>query len=86
MAIISDDKSVDAQSIASELESDRFQATEERDEVKEVEQLAATETSRIQRWRLTLTLALVATAVAVTWTTYRISKNEQDEQYFQAVS
>jgi hypothetical protein len=53
---------------------------EERDEVKEIRKLAEKETGRVRLWRFVVTCVLLATALAVTLTTfYSLEMKEQDK-------
>lgn len=59
---------------------------EERDEVQEVKKMAAGDTNRVRMWRFVVTGCLVATAVAITVTTYCFLKDEQEHNFNVAVS
>lgn len=61
-------------------------ASQERDEVREVQKLASKDTSRINLWRYVVTLVLLATAAAVTLTTYLFLKEEENSNFVEAVS
>ena len=82
--------SLDLNSSGSQLGTQRTSrsssSNEERDEVKEILQLAAKETAWIRRWRILTTLVLLGTACAVTVTTYRFLESEQKSNFEQAVS
>ena len=58
---------------------------EGRDEVKEIQRIAAKETAWIRRWRILTTLVLLGTACAVTFATYRFLEDEQRKNFEQAV-
>lgn len=58
---------------------------DDRDEVKQIQRLAAKETTWIRRWRFLTTLVLLGTACAVTMTTYRFLQEEQSKNFEQAV-
>ena len=57
-----------------------------RDEKKEVYKMSAKDTFRVQLWRAAVTLVLLLTAFAVTWTTYRLLKDEEESNFEVAVS
>ena len=58
----------------------------ERDEVKEVRRVAQRETFNVKVWRFAMSGALLMTAMAVTFTTYKFLKNDQYEAFETAVS
>ena len=60
--------------------------TEERDEVKEVQRMAQTDTRHVVIWRLIVSTSLLLTAVAVTATTYFFLIEEQQNNFQTAVS
>lgn len=57
-----------------------------RDEVREIQRLSAKDTRRIRLWRVVVTCSLLATAIAVTLTTYRQLDEEQLQNFEVAVS
>ena len=59
---------------------------EERDEILEIRKQSSKETTRVRIWRVLVTLALLATAVAVTATTYILLVNQEDENFRNVVS
>ena len=59
---------------------------EERDEVKEVQKMSQQDTNKVNLWRLAATLVLIAVACAVTYTTYRFLKLEEQSNFETAVS
>ena len=59
---------------------------EERDEVKEVLKLSENHTAWMRRVRVVVFLSLLLTGVAVTGTTYILSRQEQDKSFHLAVS
>ena len=61
-------------------------SVEERDEVREVERVAAKDTRRLHVSRAVVTLVLLLTALAVTLTTYFSLKKEEDTNFETAVS
>ena len=85
-----DGESLDLNASGSQLGTQRISRSsssdENRDEVKEIQQLAAKETAWIRRWRVLATLVLLGTACAVTSTTYRFLESEQKTNFEQAVS
>ena len=58
---------------------------EVRDEVQEVQKLASKDTRRLHLWRVVVTLVLLATAIVVTFTTYSFLKQEQSDNFHEAV-
>jgi hypothetical protein len=63
-----------------------FKEPEERDEVKEVRKIAEKETHRVRLWRFVVTCVLLATALAVTLTTYYSLEREEQDKFERAVS
>ena len=59
---------------------------EERDEVREMEKLAAKDTSRIRFWRFLVIGSLLVTGAAVTASTYILLLNDQHNNFVTAVS
>jgi hypothetical protein len=57
----------------------------DRDEVKEVRKLSSKDTTRIRCWRLVVTVVLLLTAFAVTFTTYRLLQQQEHENFVTAV-
>lgn len=66
--------------------SDLTNEEKDRDEVKEIEKYLEKETGRVILMRWATTLAILATAMVVTFTTYRLLKNEQVNNFEEAVS
>jgi hypothetical protein len=58
----------------------------DRDEVKEVRKLSSKDTTRIRCWRFVVTLVLLLTAFAVTFTTYILLQQQEHENFVTAVS
>ena len=58
----------------------------ERDEVREIKQWSSRDTRRIRLWRFLVTMSIVATAAAVTATTYILLKQEETDDFETAVS
>lgn len=58
----------------------------ERDEIREVQKIASKDTTRITVWRYVVTFVLLATALAVTLTTYFFLQEEETRNFTQAVS
>lgn len=54
---------------------------EERDEIKEVERMSSKDTSRLQKWRIVVTLVLLMTALAVTLTSYNVLRQERTDTF-----
>ena len=59
---------------------------EARDEVREIRELAKKDTRRVRMWRLFVTVALLATSCSVTVTTYRLLRQEEEDNFETAVS
>lgn len=59
---------------------------EARDEVKEIRDLAKKGTKRVRMWRLVVTVALLVTSCAVTLTTFRLLRKEEEDKFKTAVS
>jgi uncharacterized membrane protein YcjF (UPF0283 family) len=57
----------------------------DRDEVKEVRKLSSKDTTRIRFWRLVVTMVLLLTAFAVTFTTYTFLQQQEHENFVTAV-
>ena len=57
-----------------------------RDEVDEVRKMSSKETGRLRLWRLVVTSVLLLTAFAVTFTTYTLLEEQEDENFKTAVS
>jgi hypothetical protein len=56
-----------------------------RDEVGEVRKMASKDTNRLYLWRIIVTGVLLLTAFAVTFTTYTLLKQQEDENFKTAV-
>jgi hypothetical protein len=56
-----------------------------RDEVGEVRKLSSKDTHRLRLWRIVVTGVLLLTACAVTFTTYALLKEQEDENFHTAV-
>ena len=61
------------------------EAADRRDEVGEVRKLSSKDTHRLRLWRLVVTCVLLLTAFAVTFTTYMLLKQQEDENFHTAV-
>ena len=70
-------------SVSSDVESS---TPERRDEVQVIKKEARGETIKVLTWRLITTAALIVTAVAVTWTTYSLLAEQEQESFETAVS
>jgi hypothetical protein len=57
----------------------------DRDEVKEVRKFSSKDTTRIRCWRLVVTVVLLLTAFAVTFTTYTFLERQEHENFITAV-
>ena len=60
--------------------------TGKRDEILEIRKQSQKETARVRVWRILATLALLATAVAVTVTTYMLLADREDQNFRNVVS
>ena len=56
-----------------------------RDEVGEVRKMSSKDTNRLRLWRIVVTGVLLLTAFAVTFTTYTLLKQQEDENFQTAV-
>ena len=57
----------------------------DRDEVKEVRKIASKDTTRIRVWRYVITLVLLLTAFAITFATFTLLKQQENENFETAV-
>ena len=57
-----------------------------RDEVKAVREQSKAETFQVLKWKLAATLALLATALIVTFTTYKLMVEQEDKIFRNVVS
>ena len=57
----------------------------DRDEVNEVRKIASKDTTRIRVWRFVITLVLLLTAFAITFATYSLLKQQENENFETAV-
>jgi len=67
-------------------EDDDQSPDQERDESAEIRKLAQRETTRVRIWKVILLAIIAATAAAVTAGTYRILKQEEEDDFETAVS
>ena len=58
---------------------------ERRDEVGEVRKMSSKDTNRLRWWRIVVTGVLLLSAFAVTFTTYTLLKQQEDENFQTAV-
>ena len=77
---------MDEHSVGTDEASISLESQGSRDEVKEILKYSQKETKRVQTWRLLVTLALVATGVVVTMTTYRSLVDQEENNFEDAVS
>lgn len=56
-----------------------------RDEVGEVRKMSSQDTNRLRWWRVIVTGVLLLTALAITFTTYVLLKQQEDENFQTAV-
>lgn len=64
---------------------DGSRSSRERDEIGEVRKMSSVDTNRVRMWRLAVAMCLLVTGVAITTTTYRFLKNEQNSNFNMAV-
>ena len=57
-----------------------------RDEVIEVRKMSSKDTNRLRLWRIIVTGVLLLTAFAITYTTFVLLKNQEDDNFRTAVS
>ena len=57
-----------------------------RDEVGEVRKMSSKDTNRLRLWRFVVTGVLLLTAFAITFTTYTLLEQQEDENFQTAVS
>lgn len=74
-----DDQGVDTTTTESE-------QVDRRDEVGEVRKLSSKDTKRLHWWRIVVTGVLLLTAFAVTFTTFTLLKQQENENFHTAVS
>jgi uncharacterized membrane protein YcjF (UPF0283 family) len=74
-----DDEEVETDSTRGEEKSDR------RDEVVEVRKMSSKDTNRLRLWRVVMTGVLLLTAFAITFTTYTLLEQQEDENFKTAV-
>lgn len=67
-------------------ETDSDSAGRRRDEVGEVRKMSLKDTNRLRLWRIIVTGVLLLTAFAVTFTTYSLLKEQEEENFQTAVS
>ena len=77
-----DEKGVDGTST----DTSQLGGTRCRDEVGEVRKMSSKDTNRLRLWRLVVTGVLLLTALAVTFTTYTLLEQQEDENFQTAVS
>ena len=68
-------------------DNDDYKGNEEvdRDEVKEIRKIASKDTIRIQVWRYVITAVLLLTAFAITYATFTLLKQQENENFETAV-
>ena len=69
-----------------ESDVDEEESESDRDEVEEVRRMSSKDTSRILFWRVMVTMVLLLTAFAVTFTTYTFLAKQEKENFEIAVS
>ena len=74
-----DDEEVETDSTRGEEKSDR------RDEVVEVRKMSSKDTNRLRLWRVVMTGVLLLTACVITFTTYTLLQQQEDENFKTAV-
>jgi hypothetical protein len=82
-----DDDDADRSYSANNSDDESYNENDEsdRDEVKEVRKLSYKDTTRIRLWRLVVTVVLLLTACAVTFTTYTFLQRQEHENFVTAV-
>jgi hypothetical protein len=86
LTMADDDNSERSFSANSDDESYDEKEEVDRDEVKEVRKLSSKDTTRIRCWRFVVTLVLLLTAFAVTFTTYTLLQQQEHKNFKTAVS
>lgn len=56
-----------------------------RDEVREVRKMSSKDTNRLRVWRIVMTSVILLTACAITFTTYTLLVQQEDENFKTAV-
>jgi hypothetical protein len=84
---MADDDDADRSYSANNSDDESYNENDEsdRDEVKEVRKLSYKDTTRIRLWRLVVTVVLLLTACAVTFTTYTFLQQQEHENFVTAV-
>jgi hypothetical protein len=84
---MADDDNADRSYSANSSDDESYNENDEsdRDEVKEVRKLSYKDTTRIRLWRLVVTVVLLLTAFAVTFTTYTFLQQQEHENFVTAV-
>jgi hypothetical protein len=80
-----DSISVDYSSTGTNTESDRHAKSDERDETKEVQRLASSETAHIRFWRLVVVALLLISGTVLSTFTYIFLKGQEKDDYGDAV-
>ena len=76
-------ESIDRETLTDGISTHR--SSDERDEVEEVEKTLKKDTKLLRLWRFIVTFVLLMTALAVTLTTYKVLKDEQQKNFQVAV-
>jgi uncharacterized membrane protein YcjF (UPF0283 family) len=71
---------------ATTTETDPEPVDRRRDEMGEVRKMSLKDTNRLRFWRIVVTGVLLLTAFAVTYTTYNLLKQQEEENFQTAVS
>ena len=78
--------------VKEEIESEGIEASttetepiHRRDELGEVRKMSSKDTTRLRLWRIVVTSVILLTAFAVTFTTYTLLKQQEDENFKTAV-
>ncbi|CAB9521849.1 Receptor-type guanylate cyclase gcy [Seminavis robusta] len=74
-------KDDDEESVGTETQRSSHDMSSSRDEEEEVRKQSQKETAKVQTWRILVFLALLATAISVTATTYALLVRQEDENF-----
>ena len=80
-----DDEYIGCHDMTTHTTSQEEASSEARDEIKEIRKLSAKDTAWIRRWRYTVLILLLVTAVTITFITYRMLINQENENFVTAV-
>ena len=60
-------------------------SSETRDEIQEIRKQSASDTAWVRRWRFTVLIMLLVTAITITFITYRMLVDQEHENFVTAV-